>query len=326
MFKTLLKLTVPLLIFCGSLKAQQLPLYSQYNMNKFLLNPAVVGTSGFTNVSLTAREQWIGFKGTPKTHSITVDSKIFPDSYISKTVQIKKKKRKSTRSGKVGVGGHLYNDHNGPIDRTGLEGAYAYHLNMDNTILSMGLSMNFFQLRLNPNKINLGDDDYDELVDGGKRRIYVPDASIGVFAIAEQYFAGISAINVLESKVQFGDGNQGDYKLNRQYNIMAGYRYALNDNLATEPSFLLKIPEGMRVQLDIQTKMIIKKDYWAGLSFRTGSALSIFGGLKYDRYYFGYAFDYNFNSMTRYTFGSHEIMAAVRFGDTARRYRWLNAY
>jgi len=28
----------------------------------------------------------------------------------------------------------------------------------------------------------------------------------------------------------------------------------------------------------------------------------------------------------KHTFGSHELMAAVKFGDTARRYRWLNTY
>lgn len=326
MVKTLLKLFCFLFIFSLGSKAQQFPIYSQYAMNKFLLNPAVVGTSGFTNVSLTAREQWVGFNGTPKTHSITVDSKIFPDSYISKTVQIKKKKRKSSKSGKVGVGAHIYNDHNGPLDRTGIEAAYAYHLNLDNTILSMGLSLNFFQFRLNSEKVVLSDDTFDDLIDGNKKRIYIPDANIGIYAVSEYYFAGISAINVLQSAVQFGDSKKGNYKINRQYNIMGGYRYELNDNFVAEPSILLKIPQGSRAQLDIQAKMNIKSNYWAGLTYRTGSAICIFGGAKIDRYFIGYAFDYNLNSMMKYTFGSHEIMAAVKFGENARRYRWLNSY
>ncbi|MCG8699721.1 MAG: type IX secretion system membrane protein PorP/SprF, partial [Bacteroidales bacterium] len=40
--------------------AQQLPIYSQYWMNKFLLNPAVAGHEGYTSVNLTVREQWVG--------------------------------------------------------------------------------------------------------------------------------------------------------------------------------------------------------------------------------------------------------------------------
>ncbi len=325
----MIKKLIPVVFFCSvvsAVQAQQLPLYSQYTMNKFLLNPAVAGTDGFTTINLTAREQWIGFKGTPKTHSITFDSKLFPDSYISKNVSIRKKKRKSSRAGKVGIGGHLYNDHTGPIDRTGLEGAYAYHLEFEKFLLSMGMSVNFFQMRLNKDKLILSDDNYDDLIEGGKKTLYVPDASIGVFALSRDYYGGISMVNVLQSSVQFGKSSLDNYKLKRQYNIMGGYSYELKETLQLQPSFLLKIPEGLRAQLDIQMRVNIKKDYWAGLAFRTGGAMCIFAGAKVDRYYIGYAFDYNFNSLMKYSFGSHEIMAAVKFGDTARRYKWLNTY
>jgi type IX secretion system PorP/SprF family membrane protein len=321
-------LTTILTLVCltTGIKGQQLPLYSQYSMNRFLINPAVAGTEGFTTISLTAREQWIGFKGTPKTHSITIDSKLLPDSYISKAISIRKKKRKSSRAGKVGIGGHIYNDHNGPIDRTGIEGTYAYHLDFEKTLISFGLSVNLFQMRLNTDKLILADDLPDDVIDGGKHTLFIPDASIGIYALSRDYYAGISTINVLQSSVQFGKNRTGDYHLNRQYNLMGGYKYELNDDLLVEPSFLLKVPQTMRAQLDVQMKVYIKQDYWAGLTFRTGSAFCIFGGAKVDRYFIGYAFDYNFNSLMKHTFGSHEIMAAVKFGESARRYKWLNTY
>jgi type IX secretion system PorP/SprF family membrane protein len=319
-------ITITLFWLTAGMKAQQLPLYSQYSMNRFLINPAVAGTEGFTTISLTAREQWVGFKGTPKTHSITIDSKLLPDSYIAKAVSIRKKKRKSSRAGKVGIGAHIYNDHNGPIDRTGFEGTYAYHLDVDKTLISFGLSVNFFQLRLNTDKLNLSDNFPDDVIDGGKHTLFIPDASIGVYAVSQNYYAGISTINVLQSTVQFGKNKTGDYHINRQYNIMGGYKYELNKNFLLEPSLLLKIPQTMRAQMDIQVKLHIKREYWAGLTFRTGSAISVFGGAKVDRYYLGYAFDYNFNSLMNHTYGSHEIMAAIKFGETARRYKWLNTY
>ena len=326
MFKHLTILLSLVLFATGNLNGQQLPLYSQYTLNRFLINPAVAGTDGFTTVSLTAREQWIGFKGTPKTHSVTFDTKLLQDSYILKNISIRKKKRKSTRSGKVGIGGHIYNDHNGPIDRTGLEGTYAYHLDLDKTLLSFGLSVNFFQMRLNTDKLVLSDLNPDDLISGGKQTLFIPDASIGVYALTKDYYAGISAINVLRSSVQFGKNSAGNYRLNRQYNLMGGYRYEINRDFLLEPTILLKIPETMRAQLDIDVKLNIKREYWAGLGFRTGSALTIFGGAKVDRYFIGYAFDYNFNRLMRFTYGSHEIMAAVKFGETARRYKWLNTY
>jgi hypothetical protein len=86
--------------------------------------------------------------------------------------------------------------------------------------------------------------------------------------------------------------------------------------------------------------MYFKENYWAGLSYRTGGSYSIveetfkgkgssaiiMAGLKVDKYYFGYAFDYTFNAIGARTWGSHEFMGAVKFGDNARRYRWLNRY
>ncbi len=324
----IIKIQLLFILACiaGSINAQQLPLYSQYTMNRFLLNPAVAGIEGFTTISLTAREQWLGIKGSPRTHSITIDSKLLRNSFILKAVPIKKKKRKGSRSSKIGLGGHLYNDRNGPIDRTGLEATYAYHLSMEKMLLSMGLSINFFQMRLNSDKLIQSDDQFDDLIDGGKNSLFIPDASIGIYALSKNYYAGISAINVFQSLVQFGNNSLGEYQLKRQYNVMGGYKYELSKKIYLEPSFLLKIPQTIKTQLDIQLKVNIDQDYWAGLSFRTGSAMVIFGGVKVDRYYIGYAFDYNFNSLMKYTFGSHEIMAAVRFGDTARRYRWLNSY
>ena len=49
---------------------QQLPVYSQYMMNKFLINPAVAGSEGYTAFNLTSRKQWLGIKDAPLTFQI----------------------------------------------------------------------------------------------------------------------------------------------------------------------------------------------------------------------------------------------------------------
>lgn len=38
--------------------AQQLPLFSQYLFNGFLINPAYAGIDGLTTVNIVSREQW----------------------------------------------------------------------------------------------------------------------------------------------------------------------------------------------------------------------------------------------------------------------------
>lgn len=321
-----LLLTGFFLIMALTGRAQQSPSYSQYTFNKFLINPAAAGYEGYTTISLVAREQWIGFKGTPKTHSLSVDSRLLRNSFISKNASVRKKKRMSSRSGRVGWAANVFNDHTGPLDRTGIEGTYAYHLSLANSQLSFGLSGMFYQFRLSKDKIVLSDEQYDPIVDGVKGTLYIPDANFGVFYTTRNYYGGLSIQQIFQSSIQFGDKGSSEYRFKRHYNLMAGYVYNLNDNFTFEPSCLLKIPTSSKAQFEINTKVYYKQNYWAGLAYRTGKTMIFFFGLNFDKYYFGYAFDYNFNKLMNQTFGTHEFMAAVKFGDSARRYRWLNTY
>ncbi len=308
------------------MQGQQLPVYSQYTFNKFLLNPAIAGSDGYTSISLVAREQWVGLKGSPKTHAVTIDSRLLRNSFISKNLSIRKKRRHSSRSGRVGWAAHVFNDHMGTLDRTGLEGTYAYYLNLDEGQLSFGLSGIFYQLRLNKDKVIMSDDDHDNLIDGNKGTIYIPDGNFGVYYKTASFYAGASVMQIFQSSIQFGDNTYDDYQLKRNYNLMAGYIFPVSDNFIVEPSFLLKIPTASKPQFDLNTTVHYKEDYWAGLSYRSGNAMIVFFGVRFDRYYFGYAFDYNFNPLMNHTYGTHEFMATIKLGDTARRYRWLNTY
>jgi type IX secretion system PorP/SprF family membrane protein len=313
-------------LFITGVKGQQLPVYSQYTFNKFLLNPAAAGSDGYTTISLVAREQWVGFKGTPKTHAITLDSRLLRNSFISKNASVRKKRRLSSRSGRIGWAAHVFSDVSGPLGRTGVEGTYAYHLAMGEGQLSFGLSGVFYQFKLNKDKVITADDEYDPLIDGIKGTLYIPDANIGIFYNSATFYGGASVMQVFQSSIQFGDDNGSDYRLKRNYNLLAGYMLELNSSVAIEPSLLLKIPTSTKAQLDINAKVYYKNNYWAGLSYRTGNALIFHFGARFDRYFVGYAFDYNINPLMQHTYGSHEFMAAVKFGDTARRYRWLNTY
>jgi len=63
----------------GTAFSQQVPMYSQYIMNGFLINPSFAGRDGYTTVNLTVREQWVGMNGAPSTYAASfrpVSSKI----------------------------------------------------------------------------------------------------------------------------------------------------------------------------------------------------------------------------------------------------------
>ena len=309
----------------GQVQAQQVPLYSQYMLNGFLLNPAIAGAEGYTAVNITAREQWIGFRDAPGTYALSYQTRILRNSYISKSSSVRKRMRYSSRSGKVGLGGYVFSDRNGAVEKTGMKFSYAYHIFFGNSQLSMGVSLTAMQLRLDDDKIIL-DDENDNIWINARGTAFIPDADIGVYFDTPDYYVGFSADQLMESIIKLGDTGYDQYRQERNYYVMGGYDIGLSDYLVLTPSTLLKLSDNGTFQGDFSAKLYFDQTYWGGLTYRTGNALIVMAGLRIDKFIFGYAFDVSFGSIMRNSFGSHEFVFAAKFGDNARRYRWLNRY
>lgn len=307
---------------------QQLPLYSQYMMNGFLLNPAIAGSDGYTTFSLTAREQWIGFNQAPRTHALSMQTRLLKRSFIIKGRSVYKKRLKPSRDGRVGLGGYVYNDRNGLVNRSGMQFSYAYHIRLRQSQLSFGLSGTVFQFNLLDDQIWFHDEEIEPLVyDGSTRRVlFVPDANFGVYYLSYNYYAGLSVAQLFQSYLKIGNNTFDNYRLLRHYYFTAGYTFDLGNDFSLEPSILFKTSETWRPQLDINAKLYYRQDLWTGLSFRTGSSIILMAGFRVNQLYFGYAFDYTLSSIMKYSLGSHEVMIALKLGDNARRYRWLDRY
>lgn len=312
--------------------AQQLPRFSQYYSNEFLINPSVAGCDGRTVVNLAARKQWIGFANyTPGSYMISLQGRILKTGYSLKS-GLKGNVYRKGRQGRVGLGAIVYHDENGAVERTGAQFSYAYHIFIENSQLSFGLTGNVFQYRINRERAQLKDPDIDPLNGLIGKSTIVPDAGIGINYMTQKYHVGIAVAQVFQSKLKIG--NSADFKsseevrLLRHYYILADYRIAFpgNANWEMEPSTILLLNEKLRFQSDITLKAYYNRQYWFGISGRTSGDIILMAGLKYQRYYLGYSFDYGFNGLSRYSYGSHEICITAKFGDTARRYRWLDRY
>jgi len=306
---------------------QQLPVYSQYMMNMFLINPAIAGADGYTSVNLTAREQWLGLPDSPSTQALSFQTRLLKRSYISRSKSIRKKNIKPSRMGKVGLGAHLFTDKNGMIRRTGVQFTYAYHIRFKKSQLSFGLSAVGYQMSVNDHGFFDATDPDDQLLLNYDRSVIIPDMNFGVFYKTKDYYAGFSAVNLFESVFKIGKNGENNFKMLRYYYLTGGYEFRLSKDLSLKPSVLMKSPDNFRTfQMDLSSKLVFKESYWGGLSYRTADVMIIFAGIKIENFYFGYPFDYAFNSIQSHTFGSHEFMFAVKFGESARRYRWLSRY
>jgi len=329
--RSIITVAIIFLIF-GTSEAQQVPMYSQYIMNGFLINPSFTGRDGYTSVNLTVREQWTGMAQAPSTYALSFQTRILKNSYISKSTNVKKKLVKPTRGGQVGIGGYVFNDNNGIMHRTGVQAAYSYGIPMGkgddeySRNLAFGLALVAYQLTINYQGLIYDPD--DPYLNNYDRSVFIPDFNFGVSYTTPKYYVGFAMTNLLRGSVMFSNDNGNNNTELGHYFLTGGIKVPLSENWLLEPSAFIKSSDMFfkSLQLDLSSRIYYKNDYWAGLSWRTSDALIMMLGLKYDRFYFAYAFDFTLTDIRKQSLGSHEFSLAVKFGAKARRYRWLNAY
>lgn len=328
MRKAICHIAIVLALSCsGDLLGQQLPLYSQYVLNGFLVNPSMAGYDGYTSFNTTARQQWLGFYEAPRTYSASWQTRVLKRSYriITRDRNSRNRLKESTQ-GRVGLGAYVINDVNAKMALTGAAFSYAYHIFMNNRQLSFGLSGKAFQYRINREELTFGEDGDPVLNGNFKTTAYSPDFDFGVFWQDPNYFVGFSISNLLQSYVTIGGNNVADFQTYRHYWLMGGYTFHLNSDFDLEPATLLKTTENWNPQGDFTVKLYYDNLFWGGLSYRTDQSVILLLGVRIDNLYFGYSFDWAFSEIAHFNYGSHEIILSVKLGDNARRYRWLNRY
>lgn len=328
-----LKCIIPIVLsfIFGATFAQQVPMYSQYMMNGFLINPSFAGRDGYSTVNLTVREQWVGMTGAPSTYALSFQTRILKNSFISKSTSVRKKIVKPTRGGKVGLGGYVFNDNNGIMKRTGFQAAYAYHIPMGTTggipnDLSFGLAMTAYQFAINTEGLIYNTD--DPLLNTYDRSVFIPDFNFGASFTTAKYYVGFAMTNLLRGELMVADTSGTSRNELGNFFLTGGVKFPLASEWTFEPSAFIKASDMFlsSVQMDLTARMYYKNDYWAGISYRTNDAVIMLLGLRYERFYIAYAYDYTLTDIRTQSFGTHEISLAVKFGDSARRYRWINAY
>lgn len=301
--KKYLLISVFILLTCGVVvKAQQLPLYSQYMLNDFFLNPAIAGSKEFSPIVLSVHKQWVGIEESPSTQTVSGHT-LLPN-------------------GNVGIGGIIFNDSFGPESHTGLQAIYSYHFNIDrDNRISLGLAAIAFQYTMDQRNFNLTHE-ADPAITYMIERTIVPDASFGVYAYGKRYWAGITVAHLFESRLKI-NRNIDENTMVRHYFAMGGYRFEFPNapQFEIEPSMLMKMTEVTPPQFDINVKMFYDQDYWFGFSIRPQDSFVTCIGIRVNQYYFGYAYDFTFSDLASYTIGSQEFVFGMNIGQTGRSSR-----
>ena len=315
---------------------QQLPLYSQYAYNKYLINPAHAGSDGFTSFTASAREQWIGYDGAPRTYSISFQARVLKDEYKLKKNIFGNTKYRPKTDGKVGFGAYIYSDNNGLVHRTGIQTSYSYHTWIqDYTQLSFGLGLSAYHMQIRANEQSFEDPNEPWLNDQMRRGIIVPDVDFGVYLLNPHYDIGFSALQLFGANIKLGQDYEKyrNYWMDRHYYLFGSYTFESGVKFYFQLQLLLKISEQLRPQLDMGCTYIYDNKFWLGLHYRTESAIIATARFKVwpskvmlHTLYVGYAFDYTTNKIQQCTYGSHEVVISLKFGAIDKRFRWFDRY
>src|SRR5215207_9891681 len=157
--KTIL-LSIALYSIVSAAIAQQKPQYTQYILNNYVLNPALSGIENYTDVKFSARDQWVGLNGAPKTMYFSIHAPIGKADYKTSATSFNVPgenprgnaywENYTASEAHHGVGFYMLNDQTGLYSRFTADVSYAYHIGLSpRTNLSAGFSGGLSKLSYN---------------------------------------------------------------------------------------------------------------------------------------------------------------------------------
>lgn len=321
-----------LLADTGQIYCQQVPIYSQYIMNGFIINPSLAGLDGYKSVNLAVRQQWIGIKGGPSTFTASFQMSPSQNLFGSRSRNVSGRVSKPIKAGNMGLGGYVFNDNNGIIHRTGFMADYAYHIpfgknESEMKYLSMGLALTAYQLYIKTEDLKYSYSD-DPFLNSYDKSVFITDFNFGTSFVTRKYFFGFSMTNILRGSLIYANSSENKMDEIGHFYLTGGINIPVSRDWSVKPSALFKTSDLLfkSLQLDVTTRLFYKENYWAGVSYRTSDAVVFMFGLRYENFYIGNAFDFTLSDIRKTSIGSFEISLAYKFGESARDFKWLNLY
>lgn len=285
--------------------SQQLPQFSQYIFNGLHINPGYAGYKNEGYVQSTFRSQWVGLAGAPRTLSVSADL--------------------SANEGQMGFGVSYTRDKIGLTESNLGLLTYSYRINTsDKGRLALGVSAGISENVFDPSSIVTVNPD-DSSIPEGRISAIEPRVNTGVFYHDDLFYAGISAYNLLGSKVKPGEiaASFND----AHYFFTAGGMFYLNDYFQIKPSILLSHSKGSPTSYDLNVMGLFYEKLWIGGSFRSNfrvlkdelqEKLIKRNAIAFVMEYFvttgirlGYSYDYNLNALNSVKNQSHELSMGV---------------
>ena len=187
--------------------AQQLPLFTQYVFDPYLINPSLVGIGNRPEVNVLYRRQYTAIQDGPKT--MQFDAQLPLNS-------------------RMAIGLNVYNDKSVLLSSTSALLTYGYKIPLaTNHTLGFGLSAGVFTNRINLNEVAPADANDPALLSAASNNMAL-NAQFGVHYSFKSFILGFSLVNLVQ-RTPFTPDNFQKVKFGELRNqiLFASYRFTL---------------------------------------------------------------------------------------------------
>lgn len=293
MQKYSLKTHITLLLFCcsGIIFGQQQIQLSQFFADYSFFNPAFAGRNYQTDISVIHRQQWVGLDGAPVTTIAGANTRLL--------------------GGKLGVGINAFSDKIGAYNNAGVRIAFAGSKRMGLNSFRFAIAPSFYSYSLSSNFNAIDDPSQDPTLATSTISGSALDVNIGFLFQTPKYFVGLSAINLLASRVK-----NINFSNTRTAILTGGYEFTETfiRDLSFFPTLLVKtdLLNVSGVTADLNLIALYKKAFFAGIGLRLGDAFYPMFGYQWfnalGKFRLGYAFDYTTTNINNVSNGTHEVI------------------
>jgi type IX secretion system PorP/SprF family membrane protein len=326
-----------LLSTCCDVYAQQLSHYNQYILNNYIINPAVTGIENYTDIKLSARNQWIGITGAPKTIYATIHTPIGKSDDRQQPTSFDLIGRNMRGNGFIpsyneasphhGVGLTAMQFSTGYINRTTVYGTYAYHIGLSPTFnLSAGFGGGLSHFNIDESKILLPGQDpegetpnIDFLYQNSTFNSFKPELNAGIWLYSENLFLGVSAQQIIPFKLKVEETALNSSSLVPHLFMTAGYKIPISFDVHFLPSIMVRYVSSLPTAYDLNLKAQFLDVFWIGGSYRNKAGFASMVGLNLARkLHISYSFDLkqgNMESMSFMNRGTHELVIGFLIGN-----------
>lgn len=275
-------------------EGQELPVLNQKLTSTFLYNPSMAGLD-YGSATFIHKKNWSGIAGSPVSNIVSAHLPV--------------------ARGRVGLGLNYIYDRTNIYSSSLVSAAFAYHIPLtEYTLLSMGVSGEYANVRADASKINVMDESdvlLNELL-GNSENNY--DFSFGM-NFDSRYFALGGAYNRLSSSflVQKSESFLQDYLTTylKLYLPLSQRRDLLEPMITYRK---LSIDEGL---IDAGAYYTYNDLFTIGGSYGNNNQWHAQAGIKYANFYVGYVYESFSGAVNRDLGSNNEIIVRIDFSSTS---------